>query len=337
MEINQREIVAVQLRQGRRGPVLSGFAREALAPRAVTVAGVAQPEELRRALTAALQQARTGRMNLCVSIFSETMDAREVRYPAMPERELLSNIQWDLQQLFGGGTGSQEERLLDVEPLPGRDTTGPGTEAPDNKRTYFAVSAPKRVIYEYLNPLHEVRIFPEIVDVGAFSLPLAVPRGGGVGYLHLGPALTHFVMLDNGVFELQRQAGLDLEPILSAANQPGAGPRLLEEALGSADAGIDTPVGIALTRMMRWVDETLEYIRVQRGSFTVEERMQTLVVSGPGATVPGMTTVLGQQTGLQTVAALPPLLAEDNGAISPEEAPAYALALALAQRGLSEL
>lgn len=359
LEVNQHEVVAVQVRRTRRGAVVTGHARERLASGAVTPAGVAQPDELRRGVTTVLQRAKAGRANLCLSLATDAMDAREMHYPPMPERELLANMQWDLEQLFGTETGDDGGRLVDFELLAEPGPTD-GDEAGDSRRTYLAVSAPRRTIYEYLVPLHGARLFPEIVDVGAFSLPWALPRGGGVGYLHLGPRLTHFVLLDNGMFELQRQVGIALDSILVAGERPDAGMRLWQETL-SASAAVaeaddtrvpelampgaehmppgtvdESSVGAVLLELDTWFAETLEFVRVQRGSFTVDERMQTIIVSGIGATVPGIVPFIGRRTGLQAVAALPALLA-DVPTVSEADAPAYALAVGLAQRGLSEL
>lgn len=306
MEVNQSEVIVVSLQQGRKGPAVAGYARVPLAAGVVTTSRVAHPHELRTAAVAALQNARAGHVNICLSVFSETMDARIVRYPAMPKRELLSNIQWDLQQLFGTGDDGSIERLVDVEVLPPRAKAGSGAAETDNKQTFVAVSAPRRTVYEYIDPLHQGRVYPEIVDIGAFSLPWAVPRGGGVAYLHLGPELTHFVVSDNGAFAMQRQSGL---------------------ALGRASRD----------RMLDWLDETLEFVRVQHGSFTVDEHLQTLIVSGVGATAPGILPLIGDRTGLHVVAAVPTVLSEGRETIPTEEAPVYALAVGLAQRGLSEL
>lgn len=336
LEVNQGEVLAVQVRHGRRGPVVSGFAREPLEPGAVTTTHVAQPEELVRAITAVLQKARAGRVNICMSVANDAMDARELRYPNMPERELLNNIHWELQQLFGADAEGDGERLVDYELLSHRTQTTEGGPETDNTRAYLAVSVPKRTVYEYLTPLQENRIFPEIMDVGAFSLPWALPRGGGVGYLHLGPELTDFVLLENGAYELSRQGIIELGPVLKTLEQPTAGIQLLQEALASGDDGESTPLGSSLSELLRWIDETLEYVRVQRGSFTVSERMQTLVLSGVGATVSGIIPIIAERTGLYIVPAIPPLL--EYGSFMPaEEAPAFALAVALAQRGLSEL
>lgn len=338
LEINQAEVLAVQVRHSRRGPVVSGFAREPLQPGAVTTAHVARPDELVRAVTSVLQRARAGRVNICMVVGCESMDARELRYPTMPERELLANIQWELQQLFRVSADGEDdaERLVDYELLPHRNQHEQDDAEPDNTQAYLAVSVPKRIVYEYLKPLQQARIYPEIFDVGAFSLPWSLPRGGGVGYLHLGPQLTNFVLLDNGAYELSRQGTISLEPVLQTIEHPSAGLKLLQQALAAVDDAQAEPVSKSLGELVRWIEETLEYVRVQRGSFTVTERMQTLVLSGVGATVPGIVALIAERTGLYVVPAVPPLL-EFGSYMPAEEVPAFALAAALAQRGLSEL
>lgn len=320
--------------------MIGGYAREALAPGAVTAAGVVRLDEFRRAVTTALQTAKAGHVNVCMSMAYDGMDAREMSYPNMPERDLLSSIQWDLRQLLGGsGADDDAERLVDYEQLPARDDAGHGAMPGDGQQTYLVLSAPKSGIYQYLTPLHETRIYPEIVEVGAFSMPWAVPRGGGVGYLHMGPELTHFVMLDNGQYALNRQAQLPLDAVLKSAATGEAGLGALQEALmlvAESEDGEQSPAGEALLALLQWIEETLEYARVQSGAFAIDESMQTLIVSGVGATIAGIVPLIQEKTGLPIVPAVP-VVPGGGPEIPTEEAPAYALAVALAQRGLAEL
>lgn len=312
MEIHPGAVVAVQLRQGRRGPVLNGWAAESLPPGAVTPEGVAAPDVVREAADAALRKARANRTNVCLAFSSRYMDARELRLPPMPREDMRAAIGFELRQFFGGV--DDEERLIDFDVIPGREPR-PAAHSRDNRKDVLVVSVPKRQVYEYLAPLHEARIFPEIVDVGIFSLPHALPRGGGVAYLHLGPRMVHVLLLRNGVYEVSRHTELALENVTES--------RMLD--------GDD-----ALETLVRWVAETLEFARVRRGAFAVGEFVQTVVLSGPVATVSGMASFLQQRVGLGVAPAIP-VLGEGGPALPEAEAPAYALAAAMALRGLTEL
>ena len=52
---------------------------------------------------------------------------------------------------------------------------------------------------------------------------------------------------------------------------------------------------------MNWVSETLEFARVRRGAFTVEEAVQSIVISGPAAAVPGIAPLIEQRVGKKTL------------------------------------
>lgn len=393
MEIHQGAVVAVQLRQGRRGPVLGGYATEPLPPDAVTPSGVAKPAVLRQAVENALQNAKAGRVNLCLAFAVDSMDARELRLPPMPEADTKAAIQFELRQFFGGAAGGDDDRLLDfefIQDLDRRDNHRPD----DNVRNLLVVSVPRRKVYEYVTPLHEAKIYPEIVDVGIFSLPFAVPRGGGVAYLHLGPGLTNFLVMQNGVYELSRQTELQLQLVLdnphvvlatraqaeaapvpggygaggaAPAGAAGAGYGTAETGYGAAETGYgqaasgldeaaaasetaapepaaaggavalaDTPAGRVLEQLMNWVSETLEFARVRRGAFTVEEAVQSIVISGPAAAVPGIAPLIEQRVGIQTSPAMP-VIGDGSTSLPEDAAPVYALAVAMAHRGLTEL
>lgn len=331
-----------------------------MAPGVVAAGGVDKPEQLRTAAEGVLRMVRARRASVCLAISSQWIDARELRLPPMPEDELRAAIHFELRQFFGSDEGDQ--RLLDFAVLPGRETR---SLAPAGQRSneVLAVSVPRKAMDQYLAPLRAAGVFPDIVDVGAFSLPWAVPRGGGVGYLHMGPRMTNFLVTQNGVYDVSRQTELNLTPLLEAA--PGVGVQAAEawqwaEEAQPAAAGVrhapalrmatasapsyptqnghraDAGVDASLDALARWLGETLEFARMRRGAVAASDIVQAIVLSGPVAVVPGLASFIQQRIGIPVVPAEPVGFAAGDPWPA-DTAPAYALAAAMAHRGLTEL
>ncbi|OUM99365.1 MAG: hypothetical protein BAA04_10160 [Firmicutes bacterium ZCTH02-B6] len=315
-------------------------------------------DPVRHAVETALRNARAGRDNVCLALTNTLIDARELRLPPMPEGDIKAVIQFELRQLFGGL--EDDERLLDFAVVSEHEAQ-PASPKGGAAKEVLVVSVPRRVVYSYITPLHEARIFPEIVDVGVFSLPLCIPRGGGVVYVHLGPDITNLLLVQNGLYELTRQVELALTPLLEDSDAVSAAARRRAVALvGSAGSvfnpsfpdgrlahspvlteqrggpGGKTAAEEALEALTAWILETLEFARVRRRAFTVNECAQSVVLSGPVATVPGVAALIEQRVGIPVVLAAP--LSGDDGLDFPEgSTPAFALAAAMAYRGLTEL
>lgn len=210
MEINQRNIRVVKLKRGRKGPMLDGMGKVPLPEGVITREGVGEPEALPQMVLDALNAAEAGKVNVCLSVASEGTDVRQMELPLMPEKDLIQAIRWELKTLVRFDVEKETDILVDYHEVAGGGN-GPG-------RTQLVVSAPRRLVYGYLTPLKRIHCYPEIFDIGGFSLPWACPRRGGVGHLFLGPEMVHLSLYRDEMFQLSRQipfamgSMLDLPP-----------------------------------------------------------------------------------------------------------------------------
>lgn len=314
--------------------MLGGFAREPLPSGAVTAAGVANSKQFQTSVASALQAAKAGRVNVCMSVTGDLVDIRNLQLPPVPRAEMERAVRWELKQWVSFAKGADEDLILDFATLDHPEPTPAGGNIPgDGPRgtvDVVAVSAPRRFVYGFLTPLHNNRLFPEVMDIAGFSLPWAVPKPGGVGYIHLGPGFIQIMFVDNGSYKLSRQVPVNLAAVL---DQPGL-PRL-DQAYASMDPDADETAK-ALRDVIISVNQTLEHFRVQMRVYDVAELIGSLVVSGDGALLPGMVALIERETGLPSQPALP-VIGPHSGSLPEGEAPAYAVAVGLAQRGLAEL
>lgn len=319
IEINARAMRVVQLRRGRRGSMLSGSAMALFPPGMVTPGGVQEPEAFREIAVEVLERANAERINLCISVSSERADIRQMQFPRMPDRDMHQAIRRELERLVL----YQDDFLFDYQMLL-EDTEARLCEV-------LVVSLPKKLVYSIVSPLKSAGYHPEIIDVGGFSLPLACPGDGGMGYLVIGPDQVHMLFCQGREYRASRLVSLPLAELFED-NQKKGGPLA---ATSGGDATEREPASAGRTpppvirALCSTVTQTLE------GAHNIGDT-QVLIISGEGAQIEGMATWIEEATGIPTVRANPLIGSGEESRFEEEDA-AYAVAVGMAQRGMNEL
>jgi Tfp pilus assembly PilM family ATPase len=309
IEINARAMRVVQVRRGRRGSMIDGSAMALLPPGMVTPGGVQEPEAFREIAVEVLKRANAERINLCISVSSERADIRQMQLPRMPDRDMQQNIRRELERLVL----YNDDFLFDYQVLlEGTDT---------NLSEVLVVSLPRKLVSSIVSPFQSAGYHPEIIDVGGFSLPLACPSNGGTGYLLLGPDLVHMLFCQGSEYRLSRLVSLPLVDLFEGIKKDDATVREPASARGTP-----SPVIRALCSS---VTQTLE------GAQDIGDT-QVLIISGEGAQIEGMATWIEDETGIPTVRANP-LIGSDEEWRLEKEGVAYAVAVGMAHRGVTEL
>lgn len=319
IEVNEACIQAVVLRRGRRGPTVGGFARVDHGG-VVSAQGVVDPGGYRQAFEEALAKAGAGRNNLCIAVMYKDLDVRELEFPVMPEKDLEYSIRFELSNVvrFGGG---QDELLFDYSPLPGDQQSG--------RRRLLAISLPRRVVRGYLDPLYAAGIYPEILEVGAFSLPWVCPREGGVCYLHAGESGAQVLIYEAQEFRVARQVGANLTPLIGEIRSRNSGN-------GRGKPSADPISAVAFEELALAVERTLEYHRARRRASTVSDLIDGVVVAGELGRDDRFTAEFGQRIGVPTTGA-DPIIGPGDAQIFGGDAALYAVACGMGARGLEKL
>lgn len=318
IEVNEAVIRAVVLRKTRRGAAVEAFA-SVFHDGAVDPAGaVVDPDGYHRAFQEALERTRAGRVNLCITVASQHIDVRELEFPVMPERDLEHAIRFELANVTR--FGSNEELAFDYVPLPGDQQRG--------RRRLLALSAPRRVVRGFLDPLYAAGIYPEILEMGAFSLPWVCPREGGVCYVHTAASGAHLLILESQEFRVARQVNVDLRPLTDQARRRAA----------AADAGgDDDPLAVkSFEELALAVERTLDFHRVRRRASQVSEVLDGVIVSGDLGRDQQFVRDLERRVGVPVTPA-DPILGPGDAQAFGDESPVYALACGIGARGLETL
>ncbi|OUN01831.1 MAG: hypothetical protein BAA04_12370 [Firmicutes bacterium ZCTH02-B6] len=317
IEVNEEVIRIVVLRRTRRGPVVEARA-------AVSHGGAVEPSGVvtdtngyLHAFQEALERARAGRLNLCIAVASQHMDVRELELPIMPQRDLEHAIRFELANVTRFGTG--EDLAFDYVSLPGDQQRG--------RRRLLALSAPRRVVRSFLDPLYAAAIYPEVLEMGPFALPWVCPREGGVCYLHTGAAGAYVLILEAQEFRLARRVNVDLTPLVRPA---------VDNAQGPAAPGADPLAVKSFEELAVNLERTLDFHRVRRRAAQVAEVVDGVVVSGDLGRDLQFVRDLEQRLGIPVTPA-DPIVGPGDARAFGDEAPVYALACGMGARGLATL
>lgn|GEM_PF-5172839 len=317
IEINGEVIRAVVLRRTRRGPAVEAYVTIDHGG-AVDAAGVVtNADAYLQAFLQALERTRAGRVNLCISVACHHMDVRELELPVMPQRDLEHAIRFELANVTRFGTG--EELAFDYVPLPGDQQKG--------RRRILTLSAPRRVVRSFLDPLYAAGIYPEILEMGPFCLPWVCPREGGVCYLHADTGGAYLLILESQEFRVARQVNVELKALIRQAR------RL------SGDAAVfdDDPLAVkSFEELALAVERTLDFHRVRRRAAQVSEVVDGVVVSGELGRDQQFIRGLERRIGLPVVPA-DPIVGPGDAHVFGEDSPVYALACGMGARGLTTL
>ncbi len=316
--MNEAYIRVVTLRRGRRGAVVDGYAGIEHHG-AVSDKGVVDPTGYRQAFEEALSKAGAGRGNLCIAVNYCEADVRELDFPVMPERDLEYTIRFELSNVVRFGAGEGDELLFDYAPLPGDQQSG--------RRRLLTIAAPRRVVRGYLDPLYATGIFPEILEIGAFSLPWVCPREGGVCYLHTGACGAQVLIYESQEFRMARQIKVKLKPLIDESiHRRGQGGGRTEEPI----------ISQVFEEFALAVERTFEYHRARRRASSISDLIDGVVLSGELGRDSQFALDFGRRIGIPTTAA-DPIVGPGDANRFGDEAPLYAVACGMGARGLARL
>ena len=221
------------------------------------------------------------------------------------------------------------------------------TDPESDQLKVLRIAARNEVIYnKYMDILSGARLRPLILDVdfcalvNVFSLNYDAKSFHTVALLNIGVESTSIVFLGNGVFYLTRELPIGVEAFVKEIQREQKvkveeAERVLREAMESDSE--EASLVDAIERVGQDLAKEIEIARSFFLSATSYESLDAMFVSGGGATIPGLTDLLGRLAGT-SAKILNPLTAIKYdyslfGDQSPEKvSPILALAIGLALR-----
>lgn len=342
VDIGSAAIKTVELGRNGGGPVVQGVGAIPTPDGAVREGRIEDPQAVGRALRTLLSERGIRARQAVASVSGQVAIVREVRMPAMPVEEIRQAARFEV------------ERYLPYPIAEVTYDTFVTEEARDNGTTQMdvlIVAARTDVLKRHVEALRVAGLEPVIIDVEPFALARAMAGGDqAVMYVHVGAESTGIVIVSGGTPRVIRTVAFGGNTITRLlAERLGMEferAEVLKLEMGPAEArGGARPEAIQFQEvvMAGLADLTTEVRRsldYHGGRFrgSVPERV---IVTGGTALLPGLTRYLSTDLDIPVEvgnpwAGLSGISAAQMGQGATPSAPALAVAVGLARRGVEE-
>lgn len=337
LDVNTAGVTLVGLEKAGHGFRLDAYATVPMPAGAMADQGVASVELVGQAVAEAARKAGTRLKHVAIGVPGSQVITRRIQMPAgLSERDLDLQVGIDADQHI---PFPLDEVYLDYQVL------GPSTKAPGSVDVLLA-AARTDVIDQRVAGVEASGLRANVVDVEAYALEGAfgllagkLPpdlRDGVIAVVDIGAEVTTLCLLrnrqtvftreqlfgtDNLTLQIQQRYGLDRDPAAEAQRQGTLDTDYATELLEPFRETVASQVGRLLQAYYATAGDT---------------RLDAVLLSGPGANLPDIATVVENEIGLRTLRA-DPIGAIELGSGLPRErlkaeSPALMIALGLALR-----
>jgi type IV pilus assembly protein PilM len=242
--------------------------------------------------------------NVISAVPGRAVIIKKIQMPRQDEDELEANVEFEANKLI---PENLENVNLDYQVL--------GYLEGGNKMEVLLVAAKKEIVNSLTDVIEAAGLTPAIIDVDYFAMESMYetnyqPQSAGevIGLIHIGARYTSINVLSNGTSTFTGDlpvGGEEFTDSLRRATQVSA-----EEAEQFKVTGLlDGKQGSDLEALLRPVAESLAE-EIQRtlslyGAIASEEGIRTIYLSGGGAKVVGLTSIIEEKLGVPVQLAAP--------------------------------
>jgi len=269
--------------------------------------------------------------NVVTALPQNQVFARTITLPALSEAEIESALQWEAEQYIP---------IPLSEAILSHEIVGRYKEDSQEKIDLLLAAAPKSLVEKIVNVLKMADLNPLSIEMEITSLARSLAsEGQSVLLMDFGAKATDIAIVENGAIILVHsiatggealtravslELGLDTSQSEAYKKSYGVDPEKLEGKIKSAL----TPVLNTIVNEIKKVTHLYQ----EKG-----KNIQRVVISGGGAGLPEINTLLAKELGLEVEVGDPfSRIVEDGllGKIPPQERALYAVALGLAMKEL---
>lgn len=337
LDVNTAAATLVVLGRAGNGYRVDAFGAAAMPAGAMADQNIASVELVGQAVAEALRRSGTSRKHAALAIPGSLVISRRIPMPAnLGERDMELQVNLDADQHI---PFPLEEVYLDFQVL------GPNVKTPDAVEVLLA-AARRDVIDLRVDAMEAGGLTANVVDIEAYALeaayvlvaPALAPelRRGVVALIDIGPDTTTVNVLRAGRSVFTREQSFGVEQLTAQIEQVLGLPR--EQAIeaprrGTLDAGFVADVLEPFRNSL--ASQTARLLQAYY-SISGDTQLDAVLLSGPGANIPGIATAVHMLTDVRTERADPIAGLELGRGLPTErmrqESPALMLALGLALR-----
>lgn len=300
--------------------------------------------ELADAIRNLFDRTLADKSRVCVVTSGVGIDIRSMELPKMPVNEMHSAVLWELKETTAAYRNIPHDDII-------ADYHIVNESVNDAVSGVVVVSTTKPFLYGYVDMLHSLKIRPVIFDVGVLNMLWACD--GTIAsrcYVIVGARSVQIYITEKGQFGLCRILPFGGDCVADALSEclnislDQAEALKRESDLDSVmmDGDKENQVYLeALNRIVSAILQTLEYRRQQRRLSSIEQLVDSIVVTGGETKIKGLTRLFEEQIDLPVVKCDPFQFLDFDKRVDQERctelAEFVAPAVAMGLRGMDEL
>lgn len=272
-------------------------------PNALTSATEADTQAVAEAVKKLLKDTGAKGKEVQIALPESKVFTRVIEVPTLSDRELGNAIKWEAEQYV---PLPLDQVNLDFSVL--RDARATGT----NKMEVLLVAAPKLLLEKYLSILELAELTPLSAETEVIAttraLTRSLPNVKGILVISIGAQTTDLAILRTGILSLTRSMPAGGDALTRAIAQGlEFTPTQAEEYKRTYGLQADKLDGKIVTASKPIMDTIVSEIRRALAFYQekYKDPVQSVVLSGGTARIPGMVTYLAQSLGLEVQLANP--------------------------------
>lgn len=271
---------------------------------------VIDPTSVGMAIKQLLRESHISATAACIAVAGGSVVVRTVRIPKMPEATLRKSIKYEAGRYV---PSSVEDSYIEFEIV---------GDADENQMDVLIVAAPKDIVESRIKACEAAGLDVEIVDVEAFAAyrallesdPNNAYQGKTVAIVDIGGSTTSMSVITDGAFSMARSLSQGGKTWTDALKNYF---RLSEEDAESGKAQLDLseltsdeqprenpPLRVVqplIDDLIREVRRSLNYFQSQAQEGGGGKAVDTVVLSGGAAKLPGLANYFAHKLGIPTV------------------------------------
>jgi type IV pilus assembly protein PilM len=293
LDIGSGSIRAVETARGKDGPIAVGSGQVPLPAGAVQGGGVLDDKVVTAALRQLWSVGKFRTKQVALGVANPQVVVREMELPNLPGGELRKALPFQVRDVLPLPV---EESVLDFLPLedPGRNETVTG----------LLVAAPKEVVLAAVRAIEHAGLHVARVDLASFALLRAVSRldGQPEAIVDIGGESTTVVVHADGrplIVRFVSRGGAAITATIAARlDLPLEQAELLKSRIGlqhDADPSAAEVVRDAVQPLVAEIRSSFAYL----SNASKPTRVRRLALCGGGSLLPGLTTELHEELGVE--------------------------------------
>jgi len=333
LDIGSHSIKAVEISREGKDFILLAAGSALTPPDSLTSAVPADQEALASAIKKLLRDTGVKSRSVNIAIPESQVFTRVIDMPQLSPRELSSAISWEAEQYI---PLPLDQVNVDFTVLRDSKETGTG------KMEVLLVASPKALLDKYLTILELAEVAPDCAETeiiaASRALVRSVPTVKTVMVVSLGAQTTDIAIIRNGVLSFTRSMSAGGEAFSRAlVSSLDFNPSQAEEYKKAYGLEEDKLEGKIVAAVKPVIDTIVSEVKRAIAFYQEKykgERVETILLSGGTAKLPGMVVYIAENIGIETQRANPwvGIRRDRRFSVLDAQGPVFSVAVGLALR-----